>query len=128
MLDKSIALQYIIYRKKHNTMYIREVSIMFIVAGLILTVSIGAFMSLLLTSEMKDGWKRNIISVIIALIVGFGISGLLMIEQEGYDKAWNNGHCECGTEWTLVDVERTRHGGKFYYYQCNDCKKIIEIK
>lgn len=101
---------------------------MFIVSGLILTISVGAVMSLIFTSGMKDGWKKVIVSIIIAFIIGFGINGLITIEQESYNNAWNNGQCECGTEWTLVDIERSRYGKKFYYYQCDNCKKVIEIK
>ena len=39
--------------------------------------------------------------------------------------AWNNGHCECGTEWELVNIEHFRNSGELYYYDCNNCGTVI---
>ena len=69
-----------------------EVSKMFVVVGLIMSVTVGGFMSLMFTSGMKDGWKKVIVAIIVALAIGFGISGLFALERKGDEMAWNNGH------------------------------------
>ena len=103
----------------------REVNKMFVVVGLIMSVSVGGFMSLMFTSGMKDGWKKVVVAIIVALAIGFGISGLFALERKGDEMAWNGGHCECGTEWELVDVEHLKNSGELYYYNCNNCGKVI---
>ena len=103
----------------------REVNKMFVVVGLIMSVSVGGFMSLMFTSGMKDGWKKAVVAIIVALAIGFGISGLFALERKGDEMAWNNGHCECGTEWGLVDVEHLKNSGELYYYGCDNCGNVI---
>ena len=103
----------------------REVNKMFVVVGLIMSVSVGGFMSLMFTSGMKDGWKKVVVAIIVALAIGFGISGLFALERKGDEMAWNNGHCECGTEWGLVDVEHLKNSGELYYYGCDNCGNVI---
>lgn len=101
---------------------------MFVVVGLIMSILVGTFMSLMFTSEMKNGWKKNVIIIIIALAIGFGISGSLTAEHEADVKAWNNGHCaECGGEWHLTDVVKGRNNGSTrYYWECVDCYNVID--
>jgi hypothetical protein len=52
---------------------------MFIITGICMTFIVGLFMSICIvnTTEMKDGWKKNLVTIILALAIGFGISGLL---------------------------------------------------
>ena len=101
---------------------------MFIVMGLTMSIVVGAFMSLIITSGMRDGWKKNIVAIIIALAIGFGISGLLTLEEKGNVMVWNNGHCtECNGEWHLVDVVKSRtNGGTRYYWECENCYNVID--
>lgn len=99
---------------------------MFIVAGLITSVSVGAFMSLMFTGGMKDGWKKVVVSIIVSLAIGFGLSGLLTLERKGDEMVWNGGHCECGTEWELIDVEHLKNSGNVYFYNCDNCSNIIK--
>lgn len=98
---------------------------MFVVVGLIMSISVGSFMSMIFTSGMRDSWKKVVVAIIISLMVGFGISGLFALEQKGDEMAWNGGHCECGTEWNLVNVERLRNSGELYYYNCDNCGNVI---
>lgn len=102
-----------------------EVNKMFVVVGLLMSVTVGGFMSLMFTSGMKDGWKKVVVAIIVALAIGFGISGLFALERKGDEMAWNNGHCECGTEWELVDVEHLKNSGELYYYGCDNCGAVI---
>ena len=97
---------------------------MFIVGGLIMSASVGAFISLIFTSGIEKEWKQALVGIPLALAIGFGISGLLTLEHETDKATWNNGNCSCGYEWELIDIERTRHGSTIYYY---DCGKIIEL-
>ena len=99
---------------------------MFVVIGLIMSISVGAFMSLMLTSGMKDGWKQVVVTIIVALAIGFGLSGLFALERKGDEMAWNGGHCECGAEWELVDIERLKNSGNLYYYGCDNCGDVIK--
>ena len=99
---------------------------MFVVFGLIMSISVGGFMSLMFTSGMKDSWKKIIVAIIISLAVGFGISGLFALERKGDEMAWNGGHCGCNTEWELVNVEHLKNGGELYYYGCDNCGRIIK--
>lgn len=92
-----------------------------------MAVSVGAFMSLMFTSGMKDGWKKVVACIIISLAIGFGFSGLFALERKGDEMAWNNGHCECGGEWELFDIERLKNSGNLYYYNCEECGAVIEL-
>ena len=97
----------------------------FIITGLLMTVSVGGFMSLIFTSGMKSGCKKVIVATIISLVIGFGISGLFALERRGDEIAWNNGNCECGGEWHLFDIEHLKNSGKLYYYECENCFDVI---
>ncbi len=101
---------------------------MFIITGLFMTVIGGWFFGLMFTSGMKDGWKRNVATIIISFAFGFGVSGLLCLEHQANVDTWNNGYCEeCGGEWHLVDVVKSRNnGGTRYYWECEDCYNIID--
>ena len=98
---------------------------MFVVVGLLMSVTVGGFMSLMFTSGMKDGWKKVVVAIIVALAIGFGISGLFALERKGDEIAWNNGYCECGTKWELVDIEHLKNSGELYYYGCDNCGTVI---
>ena len=57
---------------------------MFIITGICMTFIVGLFMSLCIvnTTEMRDGWKKNLVTIVLALAIGFGISGLLCLEEQ----------------------------------------------
>lgn len=101
---------------------------MFIITGIAMTLIVGVFMALMLTSGMRDGWKRNVATIIVALVIGFGISGLLCLEEQANVKAWNNGHCEeCGGEWHLAGTTKSRNNGSTrYYWECEECNNLID--
>ena len=100
---------------------------LFIVTGLVMTFVVGLFMGAMFTSGMKDGWKRAVVTIILALGIGFAIGGLLTLEHVGDQQTWNNGYCACGGEWELIDVEKSRSSSStIYYYTCEECDHLIQ--
>ena len=97
---------------------------MFIIVGIVMTITIGAFISLILTSGMNS-WKRWVVFPIVAILVGFGVAGLFTIEAKDDEAAWNNGYCECGGEWNFTNAEHIKNGGDLYYYECEECGDLI---
>lgn len=94
---------------------------MFIISGIILTITLGAFMAMIFTSGMKDGIAKVIIGIVLAFAVGFGVIGLFGLEYKGDTKRWNNGTCTtCGTAFELFDIEHHRNSGNTYYYKCEN--------
>lgn len=98
----------------------------FILTAVVMTITVGAFMAMMFTSGMKDDWKRVVVSIILAIAIGCGIAGMFALEQKGDEIVWNNGTCECGGEWDLVNVEHIKNGGNRYYWNCEDCGHVIE--
>ena len=99
----------------------------FVVTGILFTISAGAFIGLMFTSEMRGKVRRSATTIVIALLIGFGISGLLCLERQVDVDTWNSGYCECGGEWELFDVEHVRNGSDLYFYKCPDCKDSIKL-
>ena len=99
----------------------------FIIAGLILTVSFGAFFALIVTRSL-EGRKRVIIAIIIAFAVGFGLLKLLIVENEIDNKTWNNGVCiKCGGKYEFQSSSYRRSADDKYYYKCKNCGYTIEL-
>lgn len=99
---------------------------MFLFLSVVFTIVIGLFLGLMFTSSMR-GWKRGFVTLVIAICVGCSISSILCIEKNSDVKAWNNGSCECGCEWTFSNVEHLRNSGSLYHWHCEDCGKVIEL-
>lgn len=99
-----------------------------IVVGLIFTGIIGFFMSLLIVNAIDKfkGIARIIITVVLAVVIGFGIGGLFVINNHKKDMEYNNGNCACGGHYELFDIERSNFGIKHYYYKCDECSKLFE--
>lgn len=93
--------------------------------GLIMTVVVGIFFGLVMTAEMERTWKRKVVCILIALVIGFGLSALFTLECKGDEWTWNNGYCQCNGEWELFDIEYTRHGSDLYHYKCQSCDDVI---
>jgi hypothetical protein len=96
----------------------------FIILGAGLSATIGLFIGLLFTADIKS-WSKWIATILIALVVGFLIAGLIVGEAKGDEAVWNDGHCECGGEWDFTNAEHLRNGGNLYYYVCKDCGDLI---
>lgn len=95
----------------------------FIIAGLILTVSVGAFFALILTMKL-EGKTRIIIAVILAFVIGFGLLKILMLNVEKDNEKWNNGICtECGGEYKFKNAYNSS-----YFYACENCDHVIKLE
>lgn len=100
---------------------------MFVVFGLILSVSVGGFVGMILTSGIRNKIMNIIITIILALVIGFGLTSLLMWERTVDEQTFNNGYCECGGEWDLFDIEYRKNSGSLYFYKCEECESIIRL-
>ncbi len=99
----------------------------FIIAGLILTISVGAFFALIVTRGL-EGRKRVVIAIIIAFAVGFGLLRILIVENEKENEKWNNGVCiECGGKYEFQSSSYRRSADDKYYYKCKNCGYTIEL-
>jgi len=73
---------------------------------------------------MKDRKRNNIRTIIIAVSVVITVIAIGMVARVS---RWNNGICtECGGTYILRDVEGQKRG-VIYIYECDHCKKIIEM-
>lgn len=99
----------------------------FIIIAIFFTFTIGLFFGILFTNEIKSNWKKKVITIIIALFVGCGLSGLLYTEQKHDIITWNDGYCECGGEWKFSNVEHLKNSRNLYFWYCDDCGKVIEL-
>ena len=95
-------------------------TIALVLLSLVMSISIGAFVALIVTSGMNDGMPRIITAIIISLAVGFG-SVFFMNEHRKYEeKRWNNGFCTtCNAEWHFQSASKHK-SSTTYYYTCEN--------
>lgn len=97
----------------------------YIIVSLILSGTVGLLLGLAVTFNCGK-IAKCIITPIIALIVGFGIAAIFIVEAKADKIKWNNGYCQkCGTKLELFDIEKYR-GNETFYYQCEN-GHIIEL-
>lgn len=77
---------------------------------------------------MKDTVKTIIGAIAlfsaILLVVIWGSN----VQKEINESIYNNGICtNCGGNYKFVNVSRN-HDRVYYYYKCDSCDKIIELK
>ena len=103
----------------------------FIIMAIIMTLVVGVFMSLIIVNIFAENSKsifKKIVTVIIAVAIGCGISGLFTLEKKCDEITWNNGYCtECGTSYRFANTEHHRNAGTTYIWVCDSCGKIIEL-
>ena len=100
---------------------------MYVIFGLLLSVSVGGFIAMILTSGFRKTITKFIIGIPLALLIGFGLIGLADFEYQQDVKYFNGGYCECGGEWDLFDVEYRKNSGSLYFYKCEECKNVIRL-
>lgn len=94
--------------------------ITFIIFGLIMSMTFGGFFALILISGMKENFLRVVVSIILALFLGFGLVFCIVKQNEYEAKKWNKGICpECGTEWHFQSATKYRISTT-YYYVCDN--------
>ena len=99
----------------------------FIMTGLMLTVFIGVFIALIITIDLK-GKQRIITAIVLAFVIGFGLSALLMVEIKVDNEKWNNGICiECGGKYEFQSSSYRRNADDKYFYKCKNCGYTIEL-
>jgi len=91
-----------------------------VVLSLVMSISLGAFIALILTSGMDDGIPKTIISIVISLAVGFGFVFLMNEYRKHEEKRWNNGVCTiCNTEYHFQSAAKGK-SSTTYYYVCEN--------
>ena len=85
---------------------------------------------------MKENVKEFIVSLIKGIVIGsiifIIVEGLVFLcltaQKEQNETIYNNGVCtECGGHYEFISAAKDRQT-TYYYYQCDNCKKIIEIR
>ena len=100
----------------------------YVLFGIFMSVTVGLFVALMVTSSM-EGIKKIITMILISALIGAGFAFLLSTDHKAEDKAWNNGICtECSGDMELISVTATKSNNKTYYYKCNDCNHVITLK
>ena len=98
-----------------------------IIAGLLM----GGFIGLpvgLIVSMGRDTWWGKVLSFIICCSIFFGVGVLFGLEYDNDCDTFNNGICaQCGGEYRMSGVTKTRMGSETFYYTCQDCGYTIEI-
>lgn len=67
--------------------------------------------------------KQLVAILIITLVVTIG-GVFLQVKMD--DDIWNNGKCNCGTEWTFSNADHIKND-TLYYYHCDNCGNVIEL-
>jgi len=104
---------------------------MFIAFGLVFSVTIGLFMSLVIISmcDIKNKKKKRIAIIVLAFVIGFLIGGTFCLQTQMDNKNWNNGFClKCGGQYELTEVTHIKNSGNLYYYTCKDCGYTIKLE
>lgn len=68
-------------------------------------------------------WIREFLVV---LAISAAIGGLMCLDAKMNEEIWNDGICDCGGQYELVSVTKSRMGSKTFYYLCDDCQTCIE--
>lgn len=104
--------------------------IIFIISALVFSATLGIILSYIIVSTFENNTKRDIkykplLVTIVALIIGFGLSGLISIDYKFTQDIYNKGiHRDCG-QWELFDIEKAK-GCSIYYYKCNQCGELLQ--
>lgn len=99
----------------------------FLICFLIFGLVIGGFVGFLWQGLFTKWYTK--LAVVLSCICIFGlVSSIGITNQAKADiDSWNNGYCQCGTHWKLVDIVYAKFDGYSYYYQCDNCFNIIRI-
>ena len=100
----------------------------YVLFGIFMSVTVGLFVAMIVTSSMK-GIKQIVTMILISALIGAGFAFLLSADNKAEDKTWNNGICvECSGNMELISVTATKSNNKTYYYKCNNCGNVITLK
>lgn len=93
------------------------------------SITVGAFFAMLwYANSSVTGKGKGAIAILMALAIGLGVARLMFWDAENQRKIWNDGICvQCGGQMEFINASRIRAGTTYYYFQCEDCRKIIEL-
>jgi hypothetical protein len=99
----------------------------FTVCFVLFTLTVGAFLSLMIWVDAK-GWKKFVGCCFTSVLIGLFCAGMFQMEHNGNINKWNDGYCPtCGEQWKLVNVEHRINSGTHYYYTCENCGIVIDL-
>lgn len=92
------------------------------------SITVGAFFAMLWCANSSvTGKGKSAIAILMALAIGLGVARLMFWDAENQRKIWNDGICaHCGGSMEFTSASRAR-ADTYYYFQCEDCEKIIEL-
>lgn len=99
--------------------------ITFIAITILFTITVGAFVGLLVGCHCEK--HPAIKGIIVAFAVGLVMAGINYLECKIEQEKWNNGYCECGNAWEFCNGDDERFGSTNYYWKCDECGSIIEL-
>lgn len=104
--------------------------IIYIIAFVILSLSVGAFFGLMVVSLMentKSKAKKWIVGIITSILVGCAITAALVADRNIDMEQWNNGVCpQCGGLWEFKGAT-SNHTDTYYYYSCDKDQIVIRL-
>lgn len=88
----------------------------------------GTFFGIIAEAQFDDKpvWQRVLIFVSVSVAFGAIATGAFTLDAKIAEETWNGGRCECGGEWDFVNATKNKQT-TYYFYECEDCKKIIEM-
>ena len=92
------------------------------------SITVGAFLAMLwYANSSMTGKGKGAIAILMAFAIGLGVARLMFWDAENQRKIWNDGICvQCGGSMEFTSASRAR-ADTYYYFQCEDCGKIIEL-
>ena len=100
----------------------------YVLFGIFMSVTVGLFVALIVTSSM-EGIKKIITMILISALIGASLAFLLSTDNKAEAKVWNNGICtECSGDMEFISVTATKSNDKTYYYKCDNCGNVITLK
>ena len=75
-----------------------------------------------------DKWWRVVIAYVLGIVISFALVYTIQGQHQGDLKRYNNGVCtECQGTLEFVTASKSRWGDTTYYYQCDQCGRILEF-
>lgn len=106
-------------------------TVKFIATGIFMSLTVGGFIALCIINTIAENSKSILkwaAGIILAIAIGCGISGLLVLQNKGDDEKWNNGYCiECNGLYHFTSSDYHNNGENEYYYTCDKCGHTIII-
>lgn len=76
-----------------------------------------------------DKWWKAAIAYAIGVTISFGIVCAIRGQYQGDLKRYHSGVCtQCEGSLEFVNASRSRWNDTTYYYQCNQCGRILEFQ